>query len=164
VRCHTIRTWITRGPETLSERQKRQIAGHLNTCEKCKHASEYILRLSRAVERFKRETIPPHIATGLWENVKNELVEDLQITVSSRIPSKRVSGPVWSWAIPSLAAICVIVFVALFRIWQTSSRVTRVDSAVFDIAVYSAEIDGHDAQVSIFHTDNPEMTFIWLDK
>jgi anti-sigma factor RsiW len=164
MRCHTIRTWIARNPETLSERQKRRIAVHLDTCEECKHASEHILRLNQAVERFKRETIPPHIATGLWKNVKNELVEGLQTTVSSRIPSKRVSRPVWSWAIPSLAAVCVIVFFALFRIWQTSPRVTRVDSAVFDIAVYSAEIDGHDAQVSIFHTDNPEMTFIWLDK
>ena len=164
MRCHTIRTWLIREPETLSERQKRQITGHLDACEKCKHASEHILRLNRAVERFRRETIPHHIATGLWENVKNELVEEVQTTVPSRIPSKRVSRPVWSWAIPSLAAFCVVVFVALFRIWQTSSRATRFDSAALDIAVYSAEIDGQNAQVSIFHTDNPEMTFIWLDK
>ena len=164
MQCHKIRTWIIREPETLSERQKRRIARHLDACKECKQASEQILQLNRAVERSRRETIPRHIATGLWENVKDQLGEESQTTVPSRISSKRVSRPVWSWAIPSPAAVCVIVFLALLRSWQTSSHVMRIDSAAFDIAVYSAEIDGQDAQVSIFHTDNPKMTFIWLDK
>ena len=164
MRCNKIRAWIIREPETLSERQKSRLARHLDACEECKHASEHIVRLNRAVELSRRVNIPRHITTGLWENVKEKIAEELQTKARTRVPSKRVSRLSWSWAIPSLAVVCVIVFLALFRPWQTSSRITRIDSGVFDIAVYSAEIDGQDAQVSIFHTDNPEMTFIWLDK
>ena len=164
MRCYKIRTWITRDPETLSERQKIRLALHLDECEKCKQASEHIVRLNRAVDLSRLEKIPRHIATGLWETVKEELVEGLQTTAQKRIRSKRVSRPVRSWTIPSLAAVCIIIFLAIFRPWQSASRVARLDSATFDIAVYSAQIDGQDAQVLIFHTDDPVITFVWLDK
>ena len=67
---------------------------------------------------------------------------------------------VFAWGLSAIAAagIClVLVFIKPIRKQANNS------TPPLGIIIESAQIDGQDASISIFESDEPKMTFIWLD-
>jgi hypothetical protein len=136
---------------------------HIQECARCRQKYEQQVRFNQAISASQHRKVPNHITDGFWDSVRAEIVVESSEVTAVHLP-KRCWRPALIWGIPSFAAACLIAFFIFMKTQPFPERRSYTDSTLLDVAVYSAQIDGQDAQVSIFHTSNPEMTFVWLDK
>jgi len=161
--CRKIRKLLLKDQEALSQDQKKEIALHLKTCEKCQMISQNLYNLEKSIQQAKNKNVPRYLTESLWEEVRNRITNKSQSKKRKIRETKFHLRPVLIWGIPSFAMVCLLLWLTLTQPWKSLSKNDNLNSSV-DIVIESAQIDRKDAQIAVFETKNPDMTFIWLDK
>jgi anti-sigma factor RsiW len=152
---------LIRGVENLPAAQKKRLLRHLHACETCRLRAERLERLSEQIEVARHTTVPESARQNLWKDIQPGLKKmEPPHPVRLREHKHRIR---LAWAVPSLAALTLLVWFSVNRFTSGQPDVHTVPMAESDVAIESATIDGREAVISIFKTNNPRMTFIWLD-
>ncbi len=163
MKCRKIRKLLLKDQEALSQDQKKEITLHLKTCEKCRTISQSLYNLEKSIQQSKNENVPSYLTESLWEKVRNRITNISQRGKREIRKTRSHLRPVLIWGIPSFGMVCLLLWLTLTQPWKSLSKNDNFNSSV-DIVIESAQIDRKDAQIAVFETKNPDMTFIWLDK
>ena len=113
------------------------------------------------LEEARRATIPPERfkdGPDLWPGFEAALDRE-------RSGRRSPVAPSWRWAFGTAALLAVIGFVALF---PTLTRRPPVPAPSPDrgpaFRVDSVTIEEKPAQAFIFHTQNPDTTYVWVER
>ena len=162
--CKKIRKLLVKDQETLSEEEKKTIALHIKTCKECRNIFQTLSNLEELTKQLKTETVPAYLTENLWEQVKKQITNK-SLRKEKEIFQKRFSlHPALVWSIPSLGVVCLLLWLVLAQPWKSSSRNNKFSHPLIDIVIESAQIDRKNAQIAVFETKNPDITFIWLEK
>ena len=163
--CRKVKKLMTQDRDSLNEAQNNQMMKHIEHCPKCREKYERLDHFDDALIASKIQKIPQGISEGLWESVRKELTAEPSRIPANQHPKKHRPRPALIWGIPSIATACIIILIIWFRFLPSVQNEQQSDEiGLLNVAIYSAQIDGKDAQVSIFQTNDPEMTFVWLDE
>lgn len=161
--CKKIKTYLIRDSKTLSKRQQKIMEKHLQHCRECQYSAHHLANLSDSLKKLKNIQAPSHMLDDLWKNVRNRLIQELH-------PAKEYPLKKWydfrrkvSWGIPVTAAVCTIILIMIFKPWTQLSK-PNAQNHYLAVTIESVEIDNREADVSVFEIQNPDMTFIWLEK
>lgn len=118
--------------------------------------------LDGAIEDEVNRAVPDSARSGIWEKVRVRIEGKKPAHGKTTIFGGNRPRQALTWGIPSLAAVSLLViFIVNALNDPAKSGISTVQSRV---NVESAQIEGQDAEVSIFESTDPEMTFIWLNK
>ena len=161
--CKKIKMYLIRDSKTLSKRQLKTMEKHLQHCRECQHLAHRLANLSDSLKKLRNIQAPSHIHDDLWKNVRNRLIQELH--PAREYPLKKWCSFRWkvSWGIPVTAAVCTIILIMIFKPWTQLSK-TNGQNHSLAVTIESVEIDNREANVSVFEIQNPDMTFIWLEK
>jgi len=163
--CRTARQLLAQGPEHLTMRRKNRLEHHLESCPKCRKAEESLNLFARELLCARKITLPEEMSSTLWPSVFAQIhathVESAH-SLRKRRYRLKVRFPVWVY--PSLATACALAIIFLMHPWRKELIPVPTSACWTTSTVQHAEIDGRHARVSIFQTDNPNMTFIWLEE
>jgi len=162
LRCKKIQKWLVKEPQVLSNWKKNQINLHLKTCKKCRFISQKLSDLANELRSAKEESVPSEITEKIWQEVRTRIKDEPKSEKIRRIRSER--HPSIAWGIPSFALVCLLLIFLMLKPWTFWSPENDFNPSSIDVAIESAEIDGKNAQISIFEMSDPDMTFIWLEK
>jgi len=164
LKCKKIRKLLLKDQEVLSENQKKELVLHLKTCEKCRLISQSLYNLEEYLQQLRNENVPPYLNKNLWEEVRDQIKHEYSIE-KRKIPKTKLRlRPIFVWGIPSLATLSLLLWLILTQPWESLPKNNKFPSSSIDIVIESAQVDRKDAQIAVFETKNPDMTFIWLEK
>lgn len=158
--CRLAKKWLIRGTDHLTPEEMHRLDAHLKACFRCKEKAESTQMLEQSIQTFRKDSVPDEII----ENFDIQVMAQLErIRHSPGIRRSRVVArqPRWAWAIPAISIVFVISILIGTRTWRDNRSPEA--SLLTDTAIHSAQIDGKDAQISIFEINDPQMTFIWLE-
>lgn len=160
--CKKIRKWLLKEPQVLPNWKKNQIDLHLKTCKKCRFVSQKLSDLANELRAAKEESVPSEVTEKIWQEVRTRIKDEPKSEKILRIRFER--HPSIAWVIPSFAVVCLLLIFLMLKPWTFWAPENDFGPSSIDVAIESAEIDGQNAQISIFEMNNPDMTFIWLEK
>jgi len=147
-RCRTIRILFALFP--FSSWRYALLQGHLLRCPEClKDVAD--IETARSVTMVK-EKIAPH--KDLWMTLSNRLAAE-----PTKLKARKMSA--WRWALGTagLLALIAVLFLAFPRTHRPVSLDLQVKLQVNTITLYEQP-----AQAFIFKTQDPDLTFVWVEK
>ena len=138
------------------------IDSHIANCEKCARDDHAVTSLQDLLKSLQSEPVPSQITNSFWNDIHDKIqMNSPHQSIFNGKTDKRKHQ--WlTWGVPSFAIVCVFVCILLLRPWGSALHQDGHFNS-FHVMIESAEIDGHTANISVFETADPEMTFIWLD-
>lgn len=158
--CRRVRAWSVQDPARCGTDRIRKIQDHSRVCPACRRFVEESRRVDEDIHRAKQIHVPDHLLPEFWEEVHRKISTPPETTRKHGKPITFSGRPILVWGIPSVVLACILFF--LFLLPNRHPVHLEEGSAIF-VSVHSATIEGRDARISIFETEDPEMTFLWLE-
>jgi len=159
-KCRRVRHWAAFDPNDLDARRRRTIQEHIESCSECMDFIEESQRIDEKLLGAQHVEVPGPVLTGFWEGVYHKISVRHEAVYRSQ---KRSVYPIRSllvWGIPSMV-VCTLLFLLILSGKQPSFD--PLEGFADQVSVQSATIEGKDARISIFRTEEPEMTFLWFE-
>ncbi len=159
--CRKIKKWLLKNPESLSSLQHKRLDDHIKNCKKCAEEYKALSDMKELLPDLKNQSIPSRVTENFWGNIHASIQSDV-VPGASHPRRNTTQGNSWrSWAIPSLAGLCILL-IFLLKPWGPAIKINQAGDTI-GITIESAEIDGQTANIAVFEMTDPNMTFIWLE-